>query len=103
MIARSEALVADFGCGTGLVGQALVNNKFEKITGIDCSESMLHQAEKKNVYSCLNKFKLGGNEYMENFPNQLKNRFDFVTAGDLINLANYDENIFEQMLFALKN
>jgi hypothetical protein len=40
---------------------------------------------------------------MENFPNQLKNRFDFVTAGDLINLQNYDENIFEQMLFALKN
>jgi len=84
MIARSEALVCDFGCGTGLVGQALVNNKFEKITGIDCSEGMLQEADKKDVYTCLNKFKLGGDEYMENFPNQLKNRFDFVTAGDLI-------------------
>jgi len=84
MIARSEALVLDLGCGTGLVGQALIDNKFEKITGVDCSEGMLQEAEKKDVYTVLNKFKLGGDEYMESFPNQLKNRFDFVTAGDLI-------------------
>ena len=28
MIARSEAEVADFGCGTGLVGEALAQNGF---------------------------------------------------------------------------
>jgi len=84
MIARSEALVLDMGCGTGLVGQALVNNKFEKITGVDCSEGMLEEAEKKDIYTSLNKVMLGGEDYIENFPNQLKNRFDFVTAGDLI-------------------
>jgi len=95
MIARSEALVADFGCGTGLVGQALNNNKFEKIVGVDCSEGMLQEAEKKDVYTTLEKFKLGGDDYMESFPNQLKNKFDFVTAGDLISAQMFDENILE--------
>jgi predicted TPR repeat methyltransferase len=41
MISRTEAEVADFGCGTGLVGQALSQNGFKKIVGIDCSEGML--------------------------------------------------------------
>ena len=40
---------------------------------------------------------------MENFPQHLKNQFDFVTAGDLISTQIFDENIFEQMLFSLKN
>lgn len=41
MIARSEALVADFGCGSGLVGEALAQHKFKNVTGVDCSEGML--------------------------------------------------------------
>jgi predicted TPR repeat methyltransferase len=37
MIARTECDVIDFGCGTGLVGQALIQAGFENITGVDCS------------------------------------------------------------------
>jgi len=32
---------------------------------------------------------------MENFPNALKNKFDFATAGGLIEAQNYDENFFQ--------
>jgi len=45
MIARSEAEVADFGCGTGLVGESLAQHGFKKVYGIDCSEGMLQIAE----------------------------------------------------------
>jgi len=41
MIARSEAQVIDFGCGTGLVGEALTKAGFKKIAGVDCSQGML--------------------------------------------------------------
>jgi predicted TPR repeat methyltransferase len=57
---------------------------------------MLQQAEDKDVYTSLEHFKLGGPEYIDNFPQQLKNKgFDFVTAGDLIDTQMPDENIFE--------
>jgi predicted TPR repeat methyltransferase len=45
MIPRTEALVADFGCGTGMVGEALEKHGFKQIYGIDCSEGMLQIAE----------------------------------------------------------
>jgi len=64
---------------------------------------MLQIADEKKVYKALTKYQLGGKNYLENFPNQLKNKFDFVTAGGLIEAMNYDENIFQQMLFSLKN
>jgi len=60
MIARSEADVIDFGCGTGLVGEALKQAGFQKISGIACSQGMLDLAEEKNVYKHLTKFYLGG-------------------------------------------
>lgn len=95
MIARSEAEVADFGCGTGLVGESMAKHGFKKIYGIDCSEGMLEIAQDKNVYKALTQHQLGGKEYLENFPNQLKNKFDFVTAGGLIEAQNFDANVFQ--------
>jgi predicted TPR repeat methyltransferase len=43
-IAVPDALVADFGCGTGLVGEAMTKLGFRNIYGIDCSEGMLQIA-----------------------------------------------------------
>ena len=60
MIARSEAEVADFGCGTGLVGQSLAKHGFKKVYGIDCSEGMLEIAQQKDVYAALIQHQLGG-------------------------------------------
>lgn len=56
---------------------------------------MLEIAQQKDVYKALTQHKLGGNEYLENFPNQLKNKFDFVTAGGLIEAQNFDANVFQ--------
>jgi len=64
---------------------------------------MLQIADEKKVYKALTQHTLGGKDYLETFPNQLKNKFDFVTAGGLVEANHYDENLFQQMLFSLKN
>ena len=45
--------VLDFGCGTGLFGQALRLNGFANIDGVDLSADMLAQAKGKNIYASL--------------------------------------------------
>ena len=102
---KSYVEIIDFGCGTGLVGQALRNAGYECLTGIDCSNGMLYEAQQKKVYTDLQFLNLGSDNYIESFPNQLKGKFDFVTAvttSGLIENGVPDENIFEQMLFSLK-
>ena len=42
--------VIDYGCGTGLVGEALRQQGFETVDGIDISTGMLEQAHVKRVY-----------------------------------------------------
>ncbi len=42
--------VLDFGCGTGLSGQALAAEGFRLIDGTDISPGMLAKAEKRNLY-----------------------------------------------------
>lgn len=49
--------ILDFGCGTGLVGQEVVNNLSEcyKITldGLDISDNMLEKSREKQIYNNL--------------------------------------------------
>jgi len=40
-LSKHDVKIMDFGCGTGLVGQALRENGFRDITGCDCSIKML--------------------------------------------------------------
>jgi len=94
--------IIDFGCGTGLVGESLRNAGFENLTGVDCSTSMLFEAQEKKVYLDLQEMTLGKDNYIEKYPNVLKGKFDFVTAGGLIENGVVDENVFEEMLFSLK-
>ena len=42
--------VLDFGCGTGLAGEALRDAGFEAIDGVDLSAKMLAQAKAKDIY-----------------------------------------------------
>ena len=42
--------ILEYGCGTGLVGQALSRNGFHQIVGIDISAAMLARAGQKSVY-----------------------------------------------------
>ena len=50
---RRDLRVIDYGCGTGLVGQALNAEGFSHIDGIDISGGMLKQAGTKQVYNSL--------------------------------------------------
>jgi predicted TPR repeat methyltransferase len=47
---ESDLPILDFGCGTGLSGQALARVGFEVIDGMDPSPEMLAQARDKGVY-----------------------------------------------------
>ena len=42
--------IIDYGCGTGLVGEALFKRGFKIIDGLDISEGMLARARGKQVY-----------------------------------------------------
>lgn len=47
---RQDLEIIDFGCGTGLVGEALAGQGFLLVDGIDISAGMLARARSKNVY-----------------------------------------------------
>ena len=47
---RRDLEIIDFGCGTGLVGEALRLQGFVSIDGVDISTGMLEQARAKQVY-----------------------------------------------------
>ena len=44
---KEEIKIIDFACGSGLVGQALAEDGFHHITGVDISQKMLDIAESK--------------------------------------------------------
>ena len=48
-----DARILDFGCGTGLSGQALQLAGFTNLDGIDISAPMLDKAQSRNIYSRL--------------------------------------------------
>ena len=45
--------IIDYGCGTGLIGQAIYQEGYHQIDGLDVSEGMLSVARQKNVYTKL--------------------------------------------------
>lgn len=49
----TSARILDAGCGTGLVGEALLDLKFKNIDALDYSQAMLDEAGKKDVYNKL--------------------------------------------------
>lgn len=46
-----SGLVADFGCGTGLTGQAAFDLGFTQLVGLDFSDEMLVVAKKRGIYT----------------------------------------------------
>ena len=72
------------GCGTGLVGEVMQPAGFEKIFGCDASKGMLDVADAKNdgkAYKEVRELFLG---IPEKFPEDLKGRFDMVTAAGIL-------------------
>lgn len=60
---------------------------------------MLEEASNKGVYSELHEQTLGN---PAEFPNQFKNKYDFVTCAGLVNNNHMDHLLFEEMLLSVK-
>jgi len=60
---------------------------------------MLEEASNKGIYSELHEHTLGN---PADFPNQFKNKFDFVTCAGLVNNNHMDYLLFEEMLLSVK-
>ncbi|MBC6478916.1 MAG: methyltransferase domain-containing protein [Hormoscilla sp. GM7CHS1pb] len=58
VLSDKEASILDAGAGTGMVGEALGELGYSKITAIDLSSEMLEVARKKGVYQALYQGKL---------------------------------------------
>ena len=54
-----DARILDAGAGTGLVGVLLDENGYDEIVGMDMSQGMLDEAEKKSVYDELHQMVMG--------------------------------------------
>jgi predicted TPR repeat methyltransferase len=91
--------VLDMGCGTGLVGQYLKERGFSAVVGVDASKGMLEKAREKNAYTELVELFLGK---PETFPENLRDRFTVITASGILAEGHLDNNVFEEMLLALK-
>ncbi len=81
-------MVLDLGCGTGLAG-AEFRDAADSLVGIDLSENMVREAEKKNIYD-----ELHVNDIIDGL-NSLESQFDlfiaadvFAYIGDLLELFN---------------
>ena len=93
------AAVLDMGCGTGLVGQYLVERGFKNIEGIDASAGMIEKARTKGAYTDLHELFLG---QPETFPEKFHGRFDAITASGILAEGHLDNKVFDEMLMALK-
>ena len=95
--------VFDMGCGTGLVGEVMEPVGFTNIMGCDASQGILDEAAKKNggkAYTKLIKLFLGLG--VDKYPEDLKKRFDIITASGILAQGHLDTTVFEEMLASAK-
>ena len=97
--AAEASVVLDMGCGTGLVGQYLVERGFKTVVGVDASAGMLDKAREKNAYTDLHELFLGK---PETFPEMFHNKFDVITASGILAEGHCGNEVFDEMLMALK-
>jgi len=66
---------------------------------VDASKGMLDKAAEKQAYSELKELFLGK---PDTFPKEYHNRFDAITAAGILAEGHLDNNVFDEMLIALK-
>lgn len=87
-----DASILDAGAGTGIAGQQLYHLGYYNLTGIDLSQGMLAEAEKKNVYTSLKQMVLGG---PLDFPDHF---FDAVIASRAIGHNHAPTSSFDELI-----
>lgn len=93
------------GCGTGMVAMHLKNKtgfSSMHIIGMDASEGMIEKATKKELYSKIhNQFLCRPEEFKTNYSDYI-GAFDFVLASGLLAEGHATNEVFDEMLMALK-
>ena len=64
---------------------------------------MIEQAKLKNAYTDLHELMLSSEDPLQDFPHELRNQYDYVTAAGIINGNYMNANLFEELLMACKN
>lgn len=87
--------VLDFGCGTGLSGEALSKAGFTQLHGADVSEGMLEKAKEKGVYAQLLRLPGGA------LDPEIIGRYRLVTAAGAISAGAAPAETLPQIIDAL--
>ena len=72
-----DCKIMEFGCGTGLFGEALSEKGYKNVDGLDGSVEMLNRAKDKAVYNHLAELYLG---IPDKFPEKYHGVYDIVAA-----------------------
>ena len=91
-----DAVILDYGCGTGLSGQALKECGYHNITGTDISPNMLEKARKLDIYAHIFQSNAGELEQAA------AKHFDAVVAAGVISLGAAPPETLDLCLSALK-
>ncbi len=87
--------VLDFGCGTGISGEAFAEAGFSVIDGCDLSENMLEVARSKNIYRDLRQNNAGNPVFFA--PGTYRS----IAAVGVISVGAAPVGVLEQLLNAL--
>ncbi|WP_420587150.1 class I SAM-dependent DNA methyltransferase [Ruegeria sp.] len=87
--------ILDYGCGTGLSGEALHTVGFQIIDGVDPTPLMLEGAKAKGIYRTLSTFEITD-------PNPLKKgAYKAITAIGVIGTGAAPPQVFDMLMHAL--
>lgn len=88
------------GAGSGTVGKLLQQKGFTNITGIDASDRMLQKAKEAGAYKSTHCMYIG--KGVSKYPDELKDRFDVVTASGCFIEGHISSTGFEDVHASLK-
>ena len=88
-----DTRILDFGCGTGVSGQAFRDAGFSALDGVDLSSEMLAQARGKNLYDRLLQIEAGAD---------LPAGYDLIAAVGVIGVGAAPPEAFDTVMAALE-
>lgn len=97
LVKKPHIRVLDFGCGTGLLGNEIKNlfNGEMELVGVDISENMIKNANKKNCYSQI--FNCNLDEMELNEIRNLLGTFDYIVSCGVFLEGHVGFHIFEKL------
>ena len=93
-----DALINDFGCGTGLIGDELVKRGYAPIDGCDASEKMLDICKTKGTYKDVRQLYL----CKQQIPEEWKGKYDCIVSAGLMTFDHCDSSVLEEKYSCLR-